>query len=251
MARNSAVSAFYNLQHPIIFHIARLACNIHADWNAATAVGAYLAPGAQAIVAGVLAVEVAGVLVLAAVRARLGVHGGRGDQHLLLVAHRIHLRAAGPAAVHGIDGLGAGATAGHIAGQDACRRPKRTSKRRPGPGCRQSSAQTPSLTGSGSTGRPASRGPGCSRTRACPACSGSRSCAPCPPGRRRTPSWARRRGGPAARPPAGGARRRCAATACSPHPTPWSPSGCAPVRLQLGVRKLENLRRTSDSKDFA
>lgn len=75
-----------------------LACRTHADSSANTAVGPHLAPGAQAIVAGVLTVEVAGVLVLAAVRARLGVHGGRGDQHLLLVAHRVHLRTARPAA---------------------------------------------------------------------------------------------------------------------------------------------------------
>jgi hypothetical protein len=61
---------------------------------------AYLAPGAQAIVAGVLAVEIAGELVLAAVRARFSLHSGCGDKHLLLVAHRIHLCAAGPAAEH-------------------------------------------------------------------------------------------------------------------------------------------------------
>lgn len=52
--------------------------------------------------AGVLSVEVGCRFVLVAVRARFGVYRGRGDQHLFLVAHRVHLRTAGPAAVHDV-----------------------------------------------------------------------------------------------------------------------------------------------------
>lgn len=48
--------------------------------------------------AGVLAVELGGGLVLAAAGAGLGVHRRRGDQHLALVSHRVHVRAARPAA---------------------------------------------------------------------------------------------------------------------------------------------------------